>query len=419
MAQDDTVSSRGFALRGFVPWASAFCFVPVGLRAAMAFRSEAKYQGFSVHVADARALERGRALLAEVRLGRRKCAVLWESQRSVDQGIYLDWKEACQFPAGYNWYKRAFAALGDGWDLFWVVGHPRGFDAKNIEEQPLVPETLGHEQRMRRLRPPPGLSLPTKPPGVWLSGHAAPQPGPSGQAPALGVSPLAVATPVPRFRAEAICHTPCLKLLAGSTVLRATSRFYTLGAGLGQGVFGEVVQARFGDELVAVKTLKKQTNPRTLTAPVGIEEVYVLDRCRGHPHLVQLLDVFEDSQGRTNLVCAHGGKDLAAIVKDAGRGLEPLAVRQVVGGTLQALRHLHSIGVIHADVKPANILCRGLGVAGASCRLADLGCAVPACKGKHVLTHTQTYHNMAHSNTQVMHAHITQHSSVENAYIRT
>ena len=50
-----------------------------------------------------------------------------------------------------------------------------------------------------------------------------------------------------------------------------------------------------------------------------------------------------------------------------------MAVRQVAQETLQGLAHLHSLGLYHSDVKPANVLVEEFGNGGLVARLADLG----------------------------------------------
>jgi serine/threonine protein kinase len=88
-----------------------------------------------------------------------------------------------------------------------------------------------------------------------------------------------------------------------------------------------------------------------------------------HPHLVTVFDVVPDG-GALLLVTEYvEGETLA----DTLRG-GPLPVERAVAvlrGVADALDHVHGRGVVHRDVKPANIL---LGAAG-TVKLADLGIA--------------------------------------------
>ena len=104
----------------------------------------------------------------------------------------------------------------------------------------------------------------------------------------------------------------------------------------------------------------------------------MLDRCSGHPCVVQLLDVFASPPptSRIHLVFELWGKDLAAVAHGSS-SFSPQQLRAVASEVLSELCHLHGSGVIHGDLKPANILARDGGGDGLlRCKLADVGCAV-------------------------------------------
>ena len=86
-----------------------------------------------------------------------------------------------------------------------------------------------------------------------------------------------------------------------------------------------------------------------------------------HPHVTRLVESFVH-EGHVGLAFALHGRDLRRSMKDGGL---PLAkVKHVTRQLLEALAALHEAGVIHADVKPDNILYHAAsGVA----RLSDLG----------------------------------------------
>lgn len=142
---------------------------------------------------------------------------------------------------------------------------------------------------------------------------------------------------------------------------------YLLQEVIGKGGFGNVWRAR--DQVLgvdrAVKVLEAAAVPRVVRERLR-REARVMARIR-HPHVVQAYDV-----GRDFLVMEWiDGVSLQDLVRRGG----PLPSRWVVGWVLQVLAALtaaHSVGVIHRDVKPSNILVGRDGLA----RLADFGIAL-------------------------------------------
>ena len=90
-----------------------------------------------------------------------------------------------------------------------------------------------------------------------------------------------------------------------------------------------------------------------------------------HPHIVRAYDV--DNQGDTHYLVMEyvSGSDLASIVKENGAiGFEDTA-RYIVH-TARGLQHAHEAGMIHRDVKPANLLVDENGTA----KILDMGLAL-------------------------------------------
>jgi serine/threonine protein kinase len=141
---------------------------------------------------------------------------------------------------------------------------------------------------------------------------------------------------------------------------------YELGRALGSGAMSDV---RVAQDLVlgrqvAVKLFRPGVEPARVR-----QEVRLHARL-SHPGLVAVYDSGTDEQGRTFLVLQLvDGPTLAERVRRS-----PLTTAEAdrVGAALaEALAHLHAHGVVHRDVKPANILLDRDGAP----RLADLGIA--------------------------------------------
>ena len=144
---------------------------------------------------------------------------------------------------------------------------------------------------------------------------------------------------------------------------------YRLGHLLGRGGMADVHSAL--DEstgaLVAVKVFRDPLLAG-LEGEVRFGEVSALAGLR-HPGLVELLDVGED-QGRP--FCVMTLVDGPTLATRLERGQMPLEAVARVGSDLAAtLAYVHGRGIVHRDVKPANVILAGDGRA----RLADFGIA--------------------------------------------
>ncbi|HEX4335347.1 MAG TPA: serine/threonine-protein kinase [Polyangiaceae bacterium] len=130
---------------------------------------------------------------------------------------------------------------------------------------------------------------------------------------------------------------------------------YELGRLLGKGGMGRVFQARHRklDEMVAIKLLRAElANPEFLSR--FKREARAAFRVRS-PHVARVMDVGELSSGVPYIVMEYlEGHDLAQWVATRGR-LEPLLSVRLLLQALDALAEAHAAGIVHRDVKPANL----------------------------------------------------------------
>lgn len=143
---------------------------------------------------------------------------------------------------------------------------------------------------------------------------------------------------------------------------------YRLDLLVGRGGTAEVWQAT-DTSLDRVVALKLVTVAHDESSARAADEARTLARL-SHPSLVQVYDAGTDTSGRPWVVMEYvDGETLADAIR---RG--PLPVRRVneIGlAVAEALEHVHSAGLVHRDVKPANVL---MGRGGAT-KLTDFGIA--------------------------------------------
>jgi serine/threonine protein kinase len=101
-----------------------------------------------------------------------------------------------------------------------------------------------------------------------------------------------------------------------------------------------------------------------------MREARAAGRMSGHPHVIDLFDAGVTADGHPYMImelcdCSYAER----MRKDP---LTPQEVREVGAKIADALADAHALGLVHRDVKPANILCSSFGEPA----LADFGLAV-------------------------------------------
>jgi tetratricopeptide (TPR) repeat protein len=123
------------------------------------------------------------------------------------------------------------------------------------------------------------------------------------------------------------------------------------------------------DRQVAVKRLHADS-------PADVERRFVREAKLGaslnHPNLVSVFDTAVDDEGVLIVMEYVPGEPLSKALRHGPLG--PRRVARMAGELGAALDHAHAQGVVHRDVKPANVLLRDDGVT----KLVDLGIATAA-----------------------------------------
>lgn len=170
------------------------------------------------------------------------------------------------------------------------------------------------------------------------------------------------------------------------TLPKVQRREFEVSKKLGEGSFGQVLYARWmtTGQQVALKVLKEEEAFGNQLVESGVlyedivacfeQEVSIMEYCGNHPNIVGLFAKGYD--GRV-LVMEHCRTDIYRIVKKSGTNLPIRSVRKWGRQILEAIQHIHSMGVIHQDVKSSNILVTEDGNA----KICDFGLAMKG-KGK-------------------------------------
>lgn len=147
---------------------------------------------------------------------------------------------------------------------------------------------------------------------------------------------------------------------------------YAILGRVGEGAMGTIFKARHRilHRVVALKVIRKKrlVNPRALQR--FRLEVQAASRLL-HPNIVRVFDADEDPETHTHFMAMEfvDGIDLGKLVRQRG----PLGVSLACDFIRQAalgLQHAHECGLIHRDVKPANLL---LSISDGVVKILDLG----------------------------------------------
>lgn len=145
---------------------------------------------------------------------------------------------------------------------------------------------------------------------------------------------------------------------------------YALRERIASGGMGDVWEGhdRVLEREVAVKVLRPGTDEDVFARRFRSEALYSANLA--HPNVATVLDYGEDEPFAYLVLELVPGEPLSALVQREG-ALDPARVRSIMGQAALALGAAHEAGVVHRDVKPANILVTPDGTV----KLTDFGIA--------------------------------------------
>ena len=165
------------------------------------------------------------------------------------------------------------------------------------------------------------------------------------------------------------------KAVMGETLELANAHFTVLGV-VGKGVFSTVLQCATSSSTTLPSTVAlKLIRHNETMSKAAQAEVRFLVTLSNHPHIVPLLvpDAVEH-RGHVVLIFPYVRYNLRDVLQKFGKGvgLSLTAVASYFGQFLSALHHLEAHRIIHADLKPDNIL---VSHDFTTCQLCDFGSA--------------------------------------------
>ncbi|MBI3466749.1 MAG: DUF874 family protein [Planctomycetes bacterium] len=144
------------------------------------------------------------------------------------------------------------------------------------------------------------------------------------------------------------------RLAAARSMLPQIGRFQTTTP-LGAGAFGAVYRAY--DPLLEREVALKVPHPELVDNPRAVERFLRESKAAAqlrHPHIVPVYDAGQQG-GQYFIASAFiEGATLATLSKDGGLGFRRAA--QIVRDLAEALAYAHGRGIVHRDVKPANVM---------------------------------------------------------------
>ncbi|CAM9314881.1 unnamed protein product, partial [Ectocarpus fasciculatus] len=145
---------------------------------------------------------------------------------------------------------------------------------------------------------------------------------------------------------------------------------YIVGDKLGHGASGEVYMAthKHSKHKFALKIIRKDQVMNDLQSMVT--EIEIMKRVR-HRHVVSMYELYESPRCQWLILELVTGGSLQEYILKTTQYSEESVIRLVIQIIL-GLQYLHSLGIVHRDLKVENILLQGMG-SHSEIKIADFG----------------------------------------------
>ena len=145
---------------------------------------------------------------------------------------------------------------------------------------------------------------------------------------------------------------------------------WTLGKELGEGHFAKVyLVTRDSDSTQAACKVIKKPKDAKKRETVAVEHKIITSM--DHPNIVKCYDAYETDDRLYLFMELMPGGELFDTIVDRGHFTEQDA-QKVTYKMLDALKHMHALGIAHRDLKPENMLMTSKEL-DAECKITDFG----------------------------------------------
>lgn len=140
---------------------------------------------------------------------------------------------------------------------------------------------------------------------------------------------------------------------------------------LGKGGFGTVVLGTWKGQRVAVKVIPRNGSVSKTSRRTSLDNELNAIRL-DHENVVKVHGIFDHEEKHAVILMEYVGRSsLQDIIEERPAMLTQEFVQGALCQIIRGLRHCHGKGILHLDLKPANILVTSTG----HCKLADFGCS--------------------------------------------